>query len=70
MPQTNNPWLPPAGMVVAYAGRNKKTARNVKVVAEATGGCMVVEAIGRKGYPVRVTVKRESLRPLQPGLFD
>jgi hypothetical protein len=31
---------------------------------------MVVEAIGRKGLPVRFTVKRENLAPLQPGLFD
>jgi len=70
MTRDTNSWLPQAGLVVAYAGRSKKTARNVKVVAEATGGRMVVEAIGRKGVPVRVTVKRESLRPLQPGLFD
>lgn len=63
-------WLPRAGLVVAYAGRNKKLARNVKVVAEACGGRMVVEAIGRKGAPVRLTVKMESLHPLQPGLFD
>lgn len=70
MTQEMNSWFPHAGLVVAYAGRSKKTARNVKVVAEATGGRMVVEAIGRKGVPVRVTVKRESLRPLQPSLFD
>jgi hypothetical protein len=31
---------------------------------------MLVEAIGRKGLPVRFTVKRENLMPLQPGLFD
>lgn len=63
-------WLPPAGTVAVFAGRSKKTARNVRVVAEASAGRMVVEAIGRKGVPVRFTVKRENLAPLQPGLFD
>jgi len=45
-------------------------ARNVRVLAEASAGRMVVEAIGREGFPVRLTVKRENLRPLPPGLFD
>lgn len=45
-------------------------ARNVRVLAEASAGRMVVEAIGRKGCPVRLTVKQENLRPLPPGLFD
>ena len=40
------------------------------VVAEAVGGRFVVEAIGRKGVVVRLTVKRESLKQTQPGLFD
>ncbi|HZX30391.1 MAG TPA: hypothetical protein VFF03_03485 [Rhodocyclaceae bacterium] len=70
MSQEKSVWLPAAGTVVSYAGRNKKLARNVKVVAEACGGRMVVEAIGRKGLPVRLTVKQDSLRPMQPGLFD
>jgi hypothetical protein len=30
---------------------------------------MIVEAIGRKGANVRLTVKRESLREPQPDLF-
>lgn len=65
-----NPWLPAAGTVASYAGRNPKLARNVRVIAEASAGRMVVEAIGRKGLPVRLTVKQENLRPMQPGLFD
>jgi len=44
--------------------------RNVRVLAEASGGCMVVEAIGRQGLPVRLTVKRTNLAPMQPDLFD
>ncbi len=63
-------WLPNAGTVASYAGRSSKTARNVRVVAEACGGRMVVEAIGRQGVAVRLTVKQENLVPLQPSLFD
>jgi hypothetical protein len=29
---------------------------------------MVVEAIGKQGVPVRLTVKRENLVPMQPDL--
>ena len=43
---------------------------HVRVVAETCADCMVVEALGRSGAPVRFTVKRENLAPLQPGLFD
>jgi D-arabinose 5-phosphate isomerase GutQ len=43
---------------------------NVRVVAEACGGRMVVEGIGRSGNVARFTIKRENLAPLQPGLFD
>lgn len=64
------PWLPRAGTVAAYMGRSKNTARNVQVIAEASAGRMVVEAIGRRGVPVRITVKCENLKPLPPGLFD
>lgn len=63
-------WLPNAGTVAAYRGRSSKTTRNVRVIAEASGGRMVVEAIGRQGVPVRLTVKQENLVPMQPGLFD
>jgi hypothetical protein len=62
--------LPNAGMVVVYRGRNHKSERNVRVIAEASGGRMVVEAIGRQGVPVRLTIKQENLLPMQPGLFD
>lgn len=44
--------------------------RSVRVVAEASAGWMVVEAIGRDGVPVRFPVKPRNLEPLQPGLFD
>lgn len=62
--------FPLAGTFVAYRGRSSKTERNVRVVAEASGGRMIVEAIGRQGVPVRLTVKRENLAPMQPCLFD
>ncbi len=63
-------WLPRAGVVAAYVGRNASLSRNVRVIAEASAGRMVVEAIGRQGIPVRLTVKQENLKPLPPGLFD
>lgn len=66
-------WLPQIGVVATYIGRNSRLARggyNVRVVAETCANRMVVEAIGRRGLPVRFTVKRENLAPLQPGLFD
>lgn len=66
-------WLPQIGLVVSYVGRASRLARggyNVRVVAETCGDRLVVEAIGRMGAPVRFTVKRENLAPLQPGLFD
>ena len=62
--------LPNAGTVVVYRGRSHKSERNVRVIAEASGGRMVVEAIGRQGVPVRLTIKQENLLPMQPGLFD
>jgi hypothetical protein len=63
-------WLPCAGSVATYIGRNRSAARNVRIIAEAVAGRMVVEAIGKDGVPVRFTVKQDNLRPLQPGLFD
>jgi hypothetical protein len=63
-------WLPRAGSVATYVGRNRSAARNVRIIAEAVAGRMVVEAIGKDGVPVRFTVKQDNLRPLQPGLFD
>lgn len=63
-------WLPPAGSLVTYRGRSRQSMRNVRVVAEASAGRMVVEAIGKQGVPVRLTVKRENLLPMEPDLFD
>jgi len=70
MTRAKSAWLPPAGKLVTYRGRSRKTMRNVRVVAEASAGRMVVEAIGRQGVPVRLTVKRDNLVPMQPDLFD
>ncbi len=63
-------WMPRAGVIATYVGRSRQSVRNVKLIAEAAAGRMVVEAIGKAGVPVRFTVKRENLHPLQPGLFD
>jgi hypothetical protein len=49
--------------------QDKAQTRNVIVIAEAVAGRMIVEAVGRKGANVRLTVKRESLREPQPDLF-
>jgi hypothetical protein len=73
MAQKKSPWLPEIGILATYIGRASRLARggyNVRVVAEASTQRMVVEALGRAGAPVRFTVKRENLAPLQPGLFD
>ena len=63
-------WSPTPGTLAIYVGRTKSQTRNVIVVAEAVAGRMVVEAIGRQGANVRLTVKRESLREPQPDLFE
>lgn len=70
MPRPKTVWMPPAGALVTYRGRTRQTTRNVRVVAEASAGRMVVEAIGKQGVPVRLTVKRENLLPMEPDLFD
>ena len=60
-------------MLATYVGHGTKlshTQYNVRVVAETCAGRMVVEALGRSGSPVRFSVKRDNLAPLQPGLFD
>ena len=62
-------WSPAPGTLATYVGRTNAQTRNVIVVAEAVAGRMIVEAIGRKGANVRLTVKRESLREPQPDLF-
>lgn len=70
MPLARSHSLPPAGTLASYCGRSPKSARNVRVIAEASAGRMIVEAIGRQGVPVRLTVKQENLAPMQPDLFD
>ncbi len=70
MSRSSSTWLPRAGTYATYVGRSRDKIRNVRVIAEASAGRMVVEAIGKLGMPVRFTVKRENLRPLPPGLFD
>lgn len=67
--QSMSKWTPAPGTLAAYIGRAGSARRNMKVVAEAVGGRFVVEAIGRKGVVVRLTVKRDSLREPQPDLF-
>lgn len=62
-------WTPTPGTLATYLGRTKAQTRNVLVIAEAVAGRMVVEAIGRKGVNVRLTVSRDSLREPQPDLF-
>lgn len=63
-------WTPSPASIAIYMGRSKASTRTVRVVAEAVAGRMVVEAIGKKGVKVRLTVKRESLKEPQPDLFD
>jgi hypothetical protein len=73
MARKKSGWIPQVGIVATYIGRSSRLARggyNVRVVAETCANRMVVEALGRSGSPVRFTVKRENLAPLQPGLFD
>jgi hypothetical protein len=62
-------WYPSAGTIATYVGQTRAATRNVRVIAEACKGRMVVEAIGRQGTPVRFTVKRENLVQPQPDLF-
>ncbi len=63
-------WIPAPGFMATYIGRTKAQTRNVIVIAEAVAGRMIVEAIGKSGANVRLTVKRESLREPQPDLFE
>ena len=62
-------WTPTPGELATYVGHTRAQSRNVMVVAEAVRGRMVVEAIGRQGVKVRLTVSRDSLREAQPDLF-
>ncbi len=69
LPSAPSLWTPAPGMMATYTGRTGSSRRNMLVIAEAVGGRFVVEAIGRKGVVVRLTVKRESLVQPQPDLF-
>ena len=64
-------WMPQAGELASYvsAGKSARHARHVRIKAEARKGRFVVEAIGRQGSLVLLTVKRENLAPPQPDLF-
>lgn len=73
MARRKKKWEPSIGAVAQYIGGYSSLSRHghtVRVIAEASGRRMVVEAIGKKGAPVRITVKTENLGPVAPGLFD
>lgn len=74
MVRKKSTWIPLVGVLATYIGRASRLAPgggyNVRIVAETCADRMVVEAIGRRGLPVRFTVKCKNLAPLQPGLFD
>jgi len=63
-------WTPTVGALATYIGRSAGKTRNVRILAEASNQRIFVEAMGGNGLPVRFTVKRKNLVPLQPGLFD
>lgn len=70
LPSSRTKWTPHPGAIATYVGRTKASKRNVRIIAEAVAGRMCVEAIGRKGIPVRFTVKRENLSQPEPDLFE
>lgn len=65
-------WIPKPGDLAHYWCSTGKLARgglNVRVLAEASGGYMIVEALRTDGTAVRISVKRSSLTAPQPSLF-
>ncbi len=65
-------WIPVPGELAHYANTSGALARgglNVRIVAEASTGYMVVEAARNDGSLVRITVKASSLMAPQPSLF-
>lgn len=62
-------WYPYVGRLATYVGQTRASTRNVRVIAEARKGRLLVEAIGRKGRPVQFTVMRSNLTQPQPDLF-
>ena len=65
-----NKWKPVPGAFAYYVGRTRSSSRMVRIVAEASGGYMCVEAIGRQGRSVRLSVKKDNLREPDRDLFD
>ena len=55
-------WL---GTVATGVGRSSNNGRDVRVMAEAVAGGVVVEASGKHGVPVRFPAERENLKPMQ-----
>ena len=73
MARKKSTWQPQIGVLAPYVGRARRLAcfgYYVRNGAETSAKRRGVEAIGHSGSPVRFTVKRENLAPLQPGLFD
>ena len=62
-------WQPLPGEFAVYVGRTRASTRMVRVIAEASGGYMCVEAVGRKGVRVQLSVKAENLREPERDLF-
>ncbi len=65
-------WKPVPGELAHYWCSSGKLAHgglNVRVVAEASNGYMIVEAARGDGSLVRITVKAASLAAPQPSLF-
>jgi hypothetical protein len=68
-PRKRSGWFPIMGAHATYRKRGGQH-RIVRVVAEASGGRMMVETVNADGKPQRVTVKIESLGPMEPELFE
>lgn len=65
-------WIPKPGELAHYwctSGKLASGGLNVRVMAEASGGYMIVEALRGDGSAVRITVKASSLAAPQPSLF-
>jgi hypothetical protein len=66
-------WTPGLNGFARYSGRNSRMLRGgyvVRVLGEAVGERMLVEAIGREGRPIKFTVKTKNLARMAPSLFD
>ncbi len=66
-------WVPEPGKIASYTGNDSVLLQEgtiVRVVAEATRKCMVVQAIDCHGRTVTLTLATKNLQRPQPGLFD